>query len=90
MPVWATSAYAIAVTGGVVGSLLLLLRNGWAVPILVLSLLGILVQNFNAFVMSNALEVFGSNGLVLPIAVLIVGIALVFFSMSSKKNGWLS
>ena len=32
MPVWATVAWAIGVWGSVLGSILLLLRSGWAVP----------------------------------------------------------
>ena len=89
-PTWATSAHAIAVTFGVLGSLLLLFRKSWAVPAFVISLVGIIVQDVHAFIISDALEVFGgANALILPSVVLVIGVALVGYSLSVKKKGWL-
>ena len=88
-PMWATSAYAIAVNAGVLASLFLLLRKAWAVPLFMLSLLGILVQDFNAFVLANGLEVWGSNGIILPAVVVVIGVALVMYSRTAKEKGWL-
>lgn len=87
MPAWATSAYAIAVTAGVLGSVFLLLRKAWAVPAFVLSLLGILLQNLHAFVLANGIEVFGASGAALPAIVIAIAIALVFYSLNARKNG---
>ena len=89
-PMWATSAYAIAVNAGVLASLFLLLRKAWAVPLFMLSLLGILVQDFNAFVLANGLEVWGSNGIILPAVVVVIGVALVMYSRTAKEKGWLA
>ncbi len=89
MPVWATSAYAIAVNAGVLGSLFLLLRKSWAVPLFVLSLLGIVVQNFNAFLLANGLDVWGSSGIALPAVVIVVAVALLIYSRGAKDKGWL-
>lgn len=88
-PTWATSAHAIAVTAGVLGSLLLLFRKAWAVPIFVLSFAGIVVQDLHAFVLGNALEVFGTNGMILPAIVLLIGAALIWYSRGAKNKGWL-
>jgi hypothetical protein len=89
-PTWATSAHAVAVTFGVLGSLLLLFRKSWAAPVFVLSFVGIVVQDVHAFVIGNALEVFGSgNALVVPSIVLVIGAALIWYSLSAKKKGWL-
>lgn len=88
-PTWATSAYAIAVNAGVLGSLLLLLRKSWAVPLFALSLLGIVVQNFHAFVLANGLEVWGSSGIALPAIVIVIGVALLIYSRGAKAKGWL-
>ena len=38
MPTWATSAFAIATSGGALGTLLLLLRKAIALPVLIVSL----------------------------------------------------
>jgi hypothetical protein len=89
-PMWATSAYAIAVNAGVLGSLFLLLRKVWAVPLFMLSLLGILLQNFHAFVLASGLEVWGSNGIILPAVVVVIAVALLMYSRATKANGWLA
>jgi hypothetical protein len=89
-PIWATSAYAIAVNAGVLGSLFLLLRKAWAVPLFMLSLLGILLQNFHAFVLASGLEVWGSNGIILPSVVVVIAVALLMYSRTTKAKGWLA
>lgn len=89
-PTWATSAYAIAVTAGVLASLLMLLRKAWAVAMFMLSLLGVVVQQFHAFGLANAVEIWGTEGLVLPALVLIISVALVWYSRNAAAKGWLS
>lgn len=89
-PTWATAAYAIAVNAGVLGSLFLLLRKAWATPMFILSLLGIIAQDVHAFVLSNGLEVWGTEGIVLPAIVIVIGVALLLYSRSAKGKGWLS
>ena len=89
-PMWATSAYAIAVNAGVLGSLFLLLRKSWAVPLFALSLLGILAQNVHAFLLADGLEVWGSSGIALPAIVIVIGVALLMYSRTTKDKGWLN
>lgn len=89
-PMWATSAYAIAVNAGVLGSLFLLLRKSWAVPLFALSLLGILAQNIHAFLLANGLEVWGSGGIALPAIVVVIGVALLMYARTTKDKGWLA
>ncbi len=45
-PAWATAAFAIAVFGGAIGSVLLLLRKSAATYLFVASLVGVIVQVF--------------------------------------------
>jgi len=89
-PMWATSAYAIAVNAGVLGSLFLLLRKSWAVPLFTLSLLGILVQNVHAFLLASGLAVWGTSGIALPAIVIVIGVALLMYSRTTKDKGWLA
>ncbi|MEP1032735.1 hypothetical protein [Ekhidna sp.] len=89
-PAWATAAFAIAVWGGALGSLLLLLRKGLAYIVLIISFLGIVVQMFYNFFMSNSMEVYGPGGAVMPIMVLLIGIGLIFLAKKGKSAGWLS
>ncbi len=90
MPMWATSAYAIAVTAGVIASLLLLVRNALALPVYIVSLAGVLVQDLHSFVLSDGLAVWGSSALYLPTLVILLCVAEIWYSRSAKAKGWLS
>ncbi|MBT8181744.1 MAG: hypothetical protein KJO53_09160 [Eudoraea sp.] len=90
-PAWITAAFAIAVWGGLLGCLALLLRKKWAKPLLILSLIGILVQMAYSFFMTNAAEVYGQvQGVITPLIVIIIGIALVQFARITEKRNWIS
>lgn len=89
-PAWVTAAFAIAVWGGLLGCIALLLRKKWARPVLVISFLGIIAQMSYSFFMSNASEVYGQvQGVIMPILVIIIGAALVLLAKSAIKKGWL-
>ena len=88
-PTWAVAATAIAVFGGALGSVALLLRRKWAFPVLVLSLLGILVQDFGLFVLADGASLAGPAAVVLQAVVLVVGIGLVLLSRRGIARGWL-
>jgi len=89
-PAWVTGAFAVAVWGGALGCIALLLKKKWAKPVFVISLIGILVQMSHSFFMSNNFEVYGPGAMVMPIMVIIIGIALVLFANTGIKKGWLS
>jgi len=89
-PSWATAAFAIAVNAGALGSLFLLLRKSWAVLLFGLSLLAIVVQDVDAFVMRDAFSIVGVNGIIIPSMVFVIGIALLFYSRAAKARGWLN
>ena len=87
-PEWATAAFAIAVNGGVLGCLLLLLKRNLAGLFLQLSLAGVLVQMFHSFFMSKSFEVFGPGGTVMPIMVIVIAIYLVTLAAKAKNHHW--
>ena len=89
MPTWAVSAFAIAVNAGVLASLLLLLRRSWAVPVFIVSLAAIIVQDVGAFFVAGALEGMGAASAIMPLLVLLIGACLVVYSRSAKQKGWL-
>jgi hypothetical protein len=90
VPVWATSAHAMAVNAGILGCLMLLLRKAWAVPLFGLSLAGIIVQDLHAFVLSSGLDIFGSQAIILPAIVAVIATALVLYSRQAKGRRWLT
>ena len=88
-PGWAVAATAIAVFGGALGSIGLLLGKKWTLPVFVLSLLGILVQDFGLFVLADGASLAGPVAVVMQAVVLAVGIALVLLSRKGIARGWL-
>jgi len=89
-PKWATSAYAMAVNAGLLGSILLLLRKAWAVPLYGLSLAAIIVQDVHGFLLANGLQVWGTGALVLPAIVLSIAVGLLIYSRNAKARGTIS
>ena len=88
-PVWATGAFALAVWGGLLGSLLLLMRKKLAAPVLIVSFVGIVVQMCHSLFMTNSIDVYGPGGMVMPVMVLAFGAYLVYFSRREAANGTL-
>ena len=76
-PTWANAAWAIAVNAGVFGSLLLLLRKTWAIPMFALSLAAVVIQDIEAFVLRDAFGVLGVNSLLIPSMVFVIAVALL-------------
>jgi hypothetical protein len=81
-PVWANAGYAIAVNAGVLASIALLLRKSWAFPLYVFSFIGILVQDFDAFVLRDVVAVWGSSSYYVPSAVIVIGLIELWYSRS--------
>lgn len=89
-PAWGHSGYAIAVNAGVLGAIFLLVRKAWAVPFFVLSLVGALVQDLDAFVMRDAIEAWGSSAIFLPLTVVVICAVEIWYSRAAKAKGLLS
>jgi hypothetical protein len=81
-PVWANAGYAIAVNAGVLASIALLLRKSWAFPLFALSFIGVLVQDFDAFVLRDVVAVWGSSAYYVPTAVIVIGLIELWYSRS--------
>ena len=87
---WAVAATAVAVLGGALGCIGLLMRRKWALPVLVLSLIGIVVQDFGLFVLVDGAALAGSVAVVMQAIVLAIGIGLVWLSRKGIARGWLA
>ena len=90
MPAWATAAFAFAVFGGALGSLLLILKKRLANIVLSLSLIGIVVQFVYNFFIANSMEVYGPGALIMPVLTISFGLFLVVYSKKCIRKGWLS
>ena len=85
-PLWVNVAFAVAVGFGVLGSLALLMRKKLAIPLLIISLVGVLVQNSYTYLLSDTIEKMGVG---LSPVVILVAILLIPFAMLCAKRGWL-
>jgi len=88
-PAWATAGYALAVWFGALGTLMLILKRKLATPILVVSLIGIVIQQYHSFFVIDAVEIYGATAAIFPMIVLIVGLYLPWLSRSATAKGWL-
>lgn len=89
LPAWVTGAFAIAVFGGALGSIGLLLKKKWATPLFIISLIGVLGQLIYNFFIQKYVELSGTK-MLMPIIVLIIAVFLVWYSKQSKAKGWLA
>ena len=81
-PAWATGAFAIAVFGGALGCLLLLLRKSVAYYLFIASLLGTIVQMPSYLGMTRATIGVGAS--------LLVAAFLIWYSKQAESKGWIS
>ncbi len=83
LPSWYTAVFALAVFGGAIGCLLLLLRKKIAYTVLLVSLVAVIIQmSYTTFSLKMA-------DMMTPMVV-IVGILLVWLAKSATKKGWIS
>ena len=90
VPVWATSANALAVTLGVLACVFLLLRKSIALPMFIASFIALLVQDLHTFVLADVTRVFGMVPAYIQGTVLVVAIALIMYTRSANNRGLLS
>lgn len=90
IPAWATAAFALAVWGGLVGSIMLFMRKSAAKFALWISLIGIVVNDIYNFMVIDAVSLFGMTALYMQLFVLIVGIYLIVLYNQAKSKGWIA
>ena len=83
-PAWATGAFAMAVFGGVLGCLLLLLRKKSARYVFIVSLFGAIVTMIHTIGSAPFEFVIGN------LAQLLVTAFLIWYSKQAQTQGWIS
>jgi hypothetical protein len=90
MPKWAWAAYGMAVGAGALGAIGLVMRKAWAVPLLTASLVAVLIQFFNAFVLQDGIATVGAGAVFLPLFIIVVGLIQMILSRRWRAKGWLT
>lgn len=86
-PPWVTSAFAIAVWGGLTASILMLLRKAFAYLWFIASMVGILGQMCYNFIIAGAYDIYGPEGLVMPVMIIIIGVYSIYYTGRCKQKG---
>lgn len=87
-PAWSVAASATAVWFGAAGCVGLILRKRWATGLLVVSLVGVVVQDVALFGLSGVVSFAGPVVFVMQGLVLAVSIGLVLLSRRAAASGW--
>ena len=87
-PAWATAGFALAVFGGAIGSILLLLRSSASFYLFVVSFVGVIV----AMLHSLGLDIEFGGAEIAGIVVMPLAVAgfLIWYSMLAKRKRWTS
>lgn len=87
-PLWATGAFAIAVFGGAIGCLLLLLRKSSAIYLFMASLLGVIVTTIHTLGIGTDFGIGEIVGIILmPV---LVAAYLIWYSKRAERKAWIS
>ena len=89
-PAWATGAFAIAVFGGAVGGLLLLLRKSAAFYVFIVSLLGVIVTHIHTFRVASSTVDFGPAVISAILSSLVMAVFLIWYSKLAERKAWIS
>lgn len=88
-PGWLNALFGIAVVGGTLGAIGLMVRRRWAVPAFAVSLAALVLQLLAAYLVTPAWRVSGPAGLVLPAVLLVIAVALLHHARRSAACGLL-
>lgn len=89
MPLWVNIVFAGEVFGGTLGSVGLLLRKKWALPLFAVSILGVLSQTIHIYFRSDAISVMGAPAVVMPLVAILIGVGMIVLTKSAIAKGWL-
>ncbi len=89
-PVWATGGFAIAVFGGALGCLLLLLRKSVAYYLFIASLLGVIVTMIHTVgIASSTIDFSAFEILMMILMPLVVAAFLIWYAKQAESTGWI-
>ena len=85
---WMVIGSIVAVAAGALGSLGLVLKRRWATPLLVLSVLGLIVQDLGFVMIARTLPI-PTAGWIMQGLVLVIAILLLVMARKAARGGWL-
>jgi hypothetical protein len=90
-PFWAVAFWAIGVFGGVIGCVLLLLKNRFAFHVLLAAVIGAIVSNLGGLFLLGGMEVMGgTSALGFAVFIIILAALQAYYARAMSNNGVLS
>lgn len=89
-PNWVWAAYGLATITGTLGAVMLVMKKKLSHTLFILSLVGVLAQNYYHLIMSEVISDMPSSAYFMPILVISIAIYLVFHTKKGIRAGWLS
>lgn len=87
LPAWFTIFWALGVWGSFLGSIALLLRKRWAVPLFAISLLGLIVTSIYSLFFSNGMEIMGTGGTIFSAVIFVILVLLLIYARRMSARG---
>ncbi|MEO6226056.1 MAG: hypothetical protein ABIO80_09450 [Sphingomicrobium sp.] len=88
-PVWVTAAYAIAVFGGLVGAVFLILKRKSAEWLMLASLIAVLAWLAGLVLVAPLREALSANDLLVAMVIAALTWTIYWFARHSRQRGWL-
>ena len=88
IPLWVNVAFAGEVFGGLLGSIALLARKKWALPLFVVSILGTLAQTANIWFLTDAISAMGAPAIVMPLVAIVISAAMIALANFAISKRW--
>jgi hypothetical protein len=86
-PAWLVAFWAIAVWGGVLGAVLLLMRKKLAVPVLLASFVCMVVVAIHNYGFAGGVDILGGFGLFFSAVIFVISLVLVIYARTMAKKG---
>lgn len=86
-PSWSIAFWALAVWGGVLGTLLLLFKRKLAVPVLLVSLVSMVVTAIYNYGFNNGMEMMGGGGAVFTVFIFLIALGLWIYARVMATRG---
>ena len=88
-PIWATAGFAVAVFGGAIGALLLLLKKSAATYVFVASFFGVALTVIHAFIAAGSI-IAPAEVVVIIVMPMAVALFLVWYAKQAERKGWIA
>lgn len=88
-PSWNIIVYGIAVIGGLLASIFLLMRKKLAIALFGVSLIAVLIVQLYWILVLDTVTALGPQSLIMPLIVIALAIFEYFYSKGAARNGWI-